>query len=682
MLKFGRETCGDLAIAENREWLVTNSIGGYAAGTVAGSLTRRYHGLLVAALKPPLGRTLLVAKLDEAVLYQGDRYELATNRWAGGAIAPKGYQQIERFHLEGSIPVWEFALGNALLEKRIWMHPRANTTYVRYHLKRASAPVTLSLKALVNYRDYHSNTLVQAGSNEWHMQVEKVPHGIRVQAFSDAVPFYLLSDRGEFHAHHDWYQGFDLALERYRGLGDRDDHLHAASLDVELQPGDSILIAASTTQTAALDNESTLTIRQAYEQQLLTQAQISHAQANNPPWLQQLVLAADQFIVDRPLTDNPEGKTVIAGYPWFGDWGRDTMISLPGLTLAAGRSDIARTIILTFARYLDQGMLPNLFPDAGEEPEYNTVDAILWYFEAIRAYYETTGDQALLAEVWPALAEVIAWHQKGTRYNIHLDSDGLIYAGEEGVQLTWMDAKVGDWVVTPRIGKPIEISALWYNALQSMVQFGQILGKPTQEYEALAQQTQKGFQRFWNGDRGYCYDVLDGPEGNDPALRPNQLFAVSLPFAAGRGVGLGTGIETGSSLLEIQQQRAVVEICGQHLLTSHGLRSLAPHDPQYIGRYGGGPLQRDGAYHQGTTWGWLIGPYVQAHLQVHGHVAEAKALLEPMVQHLQSGCIGNLSEVFDGDAPMTPRGCFAQAWSVAEVLRVWRLIAAQEKDSA
>ncbi|MEL6334691.1 MAG: amylo-alpha-1,6-glucosidase, partial [Cyanobacteria bacterium J06626_26] len=378
---------------------------------------------------------------------------------------------------------------------------------------------------------------------------------------------------------------------------------------------------------------------------------------------QQLVLAADQFIVDRPLVDEPGGKTVIAGYPWFGDWGRDTMISLPGLTLATGRFQVARTIICTFARYLDRGMLPNLFPDAGETPEYNTVDAILWYFEAIRAYYGATGDEALLREIWPQLTAVIDWHQRGTRYHIHLDSDGLIYAGEPGVQLTWMDAKVGDWVVTPRIGKPIEISALWYNALRCMEQFAGVLGKPVQDYKTLAQHTLTGFQRFWQG--AYCYDVLDGPDGDDGALRPNQIFAVSLPFVGG---------EIGSSLLTLDQQRAVVEVCGRELLTSHGLRSLAPSHPQYIGTYGGTPLQRDGSYHQGTTWGWLLGPYVEAHYRVYKDAAQATALLKPLIQHLNGGCVGSLSEIFDGDAPMTPRGCFAQAWTVAEVLRVWRLL--------
>ena len=663
MLTVGRELCGDLATAETREWLVTNGIGGYAAGTIAGVLSRRYHGLLVAALTPPLGRTLLVAKLDETVYADGQRYGLATNRWGDGSVDPQGYRFIEGFRLEGTTPVWTFALGDGLLEKRIWMQPGENTTYVQYRRQRGNAPIELSLRVLVNYRDYHGNT---QGQN-WQMETGRVPDGVYVQAFAEAVPYYILCDRNDFQLHHDWYHGFDLTMERYRGLSDRDDHLCVASLAITLEPGESVLLAASTVRRPSLDGGATWAARVAYERQCLEQAQPTAAQQGTQgltqEHFQQLVLAADQFIVDRPLVDEPEGKTVIAGYPWFGDWGRDTMISLPGLTLATGRFQIARTIICTFARYLDRGMLPNLFPDAGETPEYNTVDAILWYFEAIRAYYAATGDEALLREIWPQLTAVIDWHQRGTRYHIHLDSDGLIYAGEPGVQLTWMDAKVGDWVVTPRIGKPIEISALWYNALRCMEQFAGVLGKPVQDYKTLAQHTLTGFQRFWQG--AYCYDVLDGPEGDDGALRPNQIFAVSLPLVGG---------EIGSSLLTLDQQRAVVDVCGRELLTSHGLRSLAPSHPQYIGTYGGTPLQRDGSYHQGTTWGWLLGPYVEAHYRVYKDVAQAKELLKPLVQHLNGGCLGSLSEIFDGDAPMTPRGCFAQAWTVAEVLRVWRLL--------
>ncbi|MEA5624299.1 amylo-alpha-1,6-glucosidase [Nostoc sp. UHCC 0251] len=656
-IEFGRETCGNLDIAESREWLVTNGIGGYASGTVAGLLTRRYHGLLVAALKPPLGRTLLLAKLDETVLYDTGSYSLHTNRWADGVISPHGYQHIERFSFEGTIPVWRFAIADALLEKRVWMQQGANTTYVQYILRRATQPLKLTLKAMVNYRDYHSETQ----SNGWQMSVEKVEQGICVTAYPGAVPLYLLSDSSlgdSCTIFHNWYHGFDLAVERDRGLNDKEDHLHAATFEVTLNPGEAIAFVASTEKQPDLHGEAALKLRRAQEQKLtgIWNSNRPLKTKESPAWIKHLILAADQFIVDRPVPENPYSKTIIAGYHWFGDWGRDTMISLPGLTISTGRPEVARSILRTFARYVDQGMLPNRFPDAGEQPEYNTVDATLWYFEAVRAYYSATDDDNLLGELFPVLADIIDWHCRGTRYNIHLDAaDGLLYAGVAGVQLTWMDAKVDDWVVTPRIGKPIEVNALWYNALRTMAKFARQLGKPHQEYEAMADRAKYRFSRFWNEETGYCYDVVDSPDGDDSALRPNQIFAVSLP----------------ESPLTPAQQRSVVEACGRMLLTSHGLRSLAPDHPQYQDKYGGNQYQRDGAYHQGTVWGWLLGPFVLAHLRVYKNPEQARQFLEPMANHLIAHGLGSLSEIFDGDAPMTPRGCIAQAWTVAEVLRAW-----------
>jgi predicted glycogen debranching enzyme len=668
-IEFGREICGDLSSAEPREWLVTNGIGGYASGTVAGLLTRRYHGLLVAALQPPLGRTLLLAKLDETVGYDNITYALHTNRWADGNVEPHGYRHIESFALEGSIPTWRFACADALLEKRIWMQHGANTTYVRYTLSRATQPLTLTLKALVNYRDYHGGTQ----GNDWQMNVEPIDGGIKIVAYDNATPLYLSSDTGIATPAHNWHYNFDLAIERYRGLNDREDHLHAATFTVTLNPGESIVFVASTDPQTNLDGAEALKLRHSQEQKLINlwKLDLPNHRQDRPAWIdspqerlcQRLVLAADQFIVDRSVPNIPNGKTIIAGYQWFGDWGRDTMISLPGLTIATGRSEIARSILLTFAKYVDRGMLPNRFPDAGDVPEYNTVDATLWYFEAIRSYYDATADDDLLEELFPVLADIINWHCRGTRYNIHLDaSDGLLYAGEPGVQLTWMDAKVDDWVVTPRIGKPIEINALWYCALRSISKFARQLGKPYKEYDAIADRTLAKFSRFWNADTGYCYDVLDSPDGDDSSLRPNQIFAVSLP---------GIGMKGYAPLLTPTQQRGIVDICGQQLLTSNGLRSLAPNHPQYQGHYGGSQLQRDGAYHQGTTWGWLLGSFVLAHLQVYGDRTQARQFLEPIGHHLLAHGLGTCSEIFDGDAPMTPRGCIAQAWTVAEVLRAW-----------
>ncbi|MBW4619576.1 MAG: amylo-alpha-1,6-glucosidase [Cyanosarcina radialis HA8281-LM2] len=681
----GRETCGNLAAAEAREWLVTNGTGSYASGTVAGLLTRCYHGLLVAALKPPLGRTILLTKLDEIARYEDRLYPLSTNRWQDGTIDPEGYRAIERFHLEGTTPVWSFAVADAWLQKRIWMPPGVNTTYIRYNLHRATLPLTLKIKALVNYRDFHGRT-----RKDCEMTIATVDRGVRVTALPGAVPFYVLSDRGEFSPANDWYYGYELAAERDRGLCDLDDNLHAVTFNIALQPGEAIAIVASTEPNPDLDSTAAWELRQNYEEQLLESSkrkmgrggdgergrqeqpalvetrelasrstQVEGQDNSDRKWIDQLILAADQFIVNRSLPDNPDGKTIIAGYHWFTDWGRDTMISLPGLTLATGRPEIARSILRTFAKYVSQGMLPNQFPDDGTPPadsEYNTVDATLWYFEAIRAYYDSTGDDPLLDELFPVLAEIVDWHRRGTRYNIHLDpSDGLIYAGQEGVQLTWMDGKVYDWVVTPRIGKPVEINALWYNALRIMAKFARQLRQPDREYEAMAESTLKGFDRFWNPNLGYCFDVIDTPAGDDASLRPNQIFAVSLP----------------QSPLTSTQQRSIVEVCGRSLLTPYGLRSLSPDDPQYRGEYQGDSLHRDGAYHQGTVWGWLIRPFILAHLRVFNDIVQARQLLEPMSHHLLNAGLGTISEIFDGNAPMKPKGCIAQAWSVAEVLRAW-----------
>ena len=672
-LQFGREVCSNLKIAESREWLVTNGIGGYASGTIAGVLTRRYHGLLVGALKPPVARTLLLTKLDETIQYNGRFYNLFTNRWADGTVEPQGYLNIESFHLEGTTPVWNFAFADGLLEKCIWMNQGANTTYIRYSYKRGSKPLSLSLKALVNYRDYHGKTK----GNSLFSIYKYRQQGLEIKAFPEAVNLYLFANPEDqtsnfsWQINNTWYRDFALAVEKYRGLDDVEDHLHAATGKITLQPGDSITFLASTESNPQLDSKVSRQEKSNRESKLINLWYFSNFLSTKPHtrqpnhWIEQLVLAADQFIVDRPLTDNPEGKTIIAGYPWFTDWGRDTMIALPGLTITTGRYDIAKTILRTFAKYVDRGMLPNLFPDAGSTPEYNTVDATLWYFEAILTYYTATKDQEFLGELFPLLAAIIDWHIKGTRYKIQMDDDGLLYAGEAGVQLTWMDAKVGDWVVTPRIGKPVEVNALWYNSLVCMMHFSQVLGESGAKYQELAADTRSHFDRFWYKTGGYCYDVIDSPDGNDTSFRPNQIFAVSLPAMV-----LGEGY----SLLQKSQQKMIVDQVGQKLLTSYGLRSLAPSHSDYVGIYGSSQLQRDGSYHQGTTWGWLIGHFIQAHLRVYNNPDLAHSFLSPMANHLQDGCIGSISEIFDGGVPFTPRGCFAQAWSVAEVLRSWLMI--------
>ncbi|HEX6383487.1 MAG TPA: amylo-alpha-1,6-glucosidase, partial [Anaerolineae bacterium] len=625
-----------------------------------GLLTRRYHGLLVAALEPPLGRTLLLAKVDETAEYDGiypdsgKFYPLYSNRWADGTLESNGHYHLNRFHLEGTTPVWTYACANALLEKRVWMESGANTTYIQYRLARATGPLSLEAKTFVNYRDYHSTTIV----NDWEPEIRSVANGLRLCLFNEAVPFYLLSDRAQLIPQFDWYEDFFLNIEEYRGQSDvEEDHIYAALIRVTLRPGESMTLVASTDANPNLDGEAAYAARQAYERHLLERAEKAWRPVSLSRPVQQLMLAADQFIVKRPTTRDPNGRSIIAGYHWFSDWGRDTMIALPGLTLVTGRPEIAASILRTYAQFVDQGMIPNRFPDVGQTPEYNTVDATLWYFEAIRAYHTATGDDELVRELFPILANMVMWHRRGTRYNIHMDeNDGLIYAGEAGIQLTWMDAKIDNWVVTSRIGKPVEINALWYNALHIVADLARQLAEDASEYEALARKAKQGFGRFWNQEMGYCYDVIDGPDGNDGSLRPNQILAISLPY----------------SPLTVEQQRSALDACGRHLLTAHGLRSLSPDDPAYVGQYGGDRYKRDGAYHQGTVWGWLIGPFVSAHLRVYQDPARARSYLTPLIHQLAAHGIGSISEIFDGDPPFTPRGCIAQAWSVAEVLRTWR----------
>jgi predicted glycogen debranching enzyme len=654
IVDWGREICGDLASAERREWLCTNGIGGFASGTVAGTLTRRYHGLLVAALKPPLLRTLVCPKVDETVEYEGLVLPLFANRWAGNAIDPHGYRTIERFSLEGTTPVWTYAVADALVEKRVWMEHGANTTYVRYRVLRARGRLAITLKTFANYRDYHGTTR----GDGWRMDVAPVEHGLRVLAFDGARPLLLLADDATAQVSHSWYRDYDLSAERERGLTAIEDHLHAGTFSASLALSETLTLVISTEPSPALDGELAWGRRAEREARLITSwKRVRPAAQMAPDWIEQLVLASDQFVARRPTPSEPDGMTVIAGYHWFGDWGRDTMISLPGLTLATGRVEIARRILTTFARFVDRGMLPNRFPDAGEAPEYNTVDATLWYFEAIRTYHAVTHDDGLVKELFPVLQEIVRFHREGTRYGIKEDStDGLLRSGEPGVQLTWMDARVGDWVVTPRSGKAVEINALWYNALLSMAGFAKRLGVPSKQWSELAARVRTGFGRFWNERAGCCYDVIDSSDGNDDAVRPNQIYAVSLP----------------ESPLAPERQRQVVDACARHLLTSYGLRSLSPDHPSYQGHYGGDQWRRDGAYHQGTVWAFLLGPFALAHFKVYGDADAARSFLSPLEHHLGHYGLVSIAEIFDGDAPFEPRGCIAQAWSVAETLRAWQ----------
>jgi predicted glycogen debranching enzyme len=649
-LTLGRDALHDLDGAMRREWLVTNGLGGFACGTVAGANTRRYHGLLVAALRPPLDRTLMVAKLDVVATYRGRSFALSANEYADGTIAPRGYVFLDAFRVDGTIPVWVWQIGDAIVEQRLWMAHGSNTTYVQFSVARASEPVQLDLTPLCTYRDYHSH-------HRGHRATLVTPlgNGVRVDTYFGAQPYRLLADRGTCVLAQDWHWNFKHRAESDRGLDDTEDLFRPATFTMTLAAGET-----GTMTLTASDAEPLPGVR-AFEQERARQAALLHLAGTDTEPFRQLVLAADQFIVERRTTTSA-GNTVIAGYPWFGDWGRDTMIALPGLTLTTGRPEIAANILRTFAAFVSDGLLPNRFPDGAEAPEYNTVDATLWYFVAIDEYVHATGDRKLLEELFPVLRSIVQWHQRGTRHGIRVDEhDGLLRAGENAVQLTWMDAKIGDWVVTPRVGKPVEINALWFNSLSIMRDFARQLGDSdaAREYASASERVARSFnERFWYAEGGYLYDVVDGPEGDDPSLRPNQLFAISLRHP----------------LLENGHAKAVVDKCLHELWTPVGMRSLAPTDARYAARYTGTPYERDAVYHQGTVWSWLLGPFAIAHYRVYDDRPAALALLDGIAAHLRDGCVGQVSEIFDAEAPFAPRGCFAQAWSVAETLRAWSQI--------
>ncbi|MDO9168184.1 MAG: amylo-alpha-1,6-glucosidase [Methylobacter sp.] len=651
-IKLEAGDCKTFEQAVEHEWLISNGIGGFASGTVCEANTRRYHGLLVAALEPPTGRVLLVAKLDMSVRYRGQDYLLFSNEFADGTIAPQGYVHLESFQLDNGLPVWRYAIADALIEKRIVMKPGQNTTYVHIQVLRASDELAVELMPLCTYRDYHSHS-----HGGWDLGVRELAQGVEINAFAGAHAYRLSCEQAAFTVEPDWYWNFKHRAETVRGLDDSEDLFRPGRFTLTLNQGEQATVVI--TDATCITDDFTVVQQQLLEQQLAVQQFLP---PDAPDWIKQLALASGQFIVDRYQHGLPAGKTVIAGYPWFADWGRDTMIALPGLTLSLQRFDIAASILRTFAAHVSDGMLPNRFPDNGVKPEYNTVDATLWYFHAIDQYTQMSGDLGLATELYPVLVGIIACHRRGTRYRIKVDiNDGLLAAGEDGVQLTWMDAKIDDWVVTPRTGKCVEINALWFNALKIMAGFAGQLGYSLQarNYQTAADQVKGSFQRFWNPDRCCLYDVIDAAEGDqrgcDSRLRPNQIFAVSLPH----------------SPLSAEQQKAVIDVCARELLTPFGLRSLAKGEPGYTPYYQGNPRQRDGAYHQGTVWVWLIGAFADAHFRVYQDAEQARAFLEPLRLHVAAACIGQVGEIFDAEPPFTPRGCFAQAWSVSEILRVW-----------
>ena len=640
-----RSVTEDFAEAIKREWLETNGLGGWASSTVTGAHTRRYHGLLVAALQPPVGRAVLLSKLDETIEFEKERIELGTNMFPG-AIHPEGYRYLTSFSKD-CFPVFTYEAAGVCLRKTIAALDGENTTLILYEILEAPAAFTLKLRPFMAGRDYHSLMHANEAINQAFTFKNRI---LSSQIYEHLPELYLLVPHSTFRALPQWYYNFEYLVEKYRGQDFQEDLFTPGVFKCRLKAGDKLGVIASTQNPKDRDAFGLFAQEKERRKKLISILPVIDETTKT------LGLAADQFIVRR----DKDFKTIIAGYHWFTDWGRDTMIALPGLTLATGRFEDAKKIIRAFAQSISQGMLPNRFPDTGEEPEYNTVDATLWFFVAIYKYLKYTGDKGFLKnELLPILEDIIAWHERGTRYSIHVDDDGLLYAGEPGVQLTWMDAKIGDWVVTPRTGKAVEINALWCNALAIMASLYKVVGQKASA-QRLARRTVKTRDRFrkefWYEKGGYLYDHVNG-EKRDTSIRPNQIFALSLPYP----------------LLEGQQAKKVLETVRDKLYTPFGLRSLAPDNPQYRSVYSGNGLERDSAYHQGTVWAWLLGPWLTAVVRVNGQEgkATAKNYFKEIMPHLADAGIGTVSEIFNADWPHAPRGCIAQAWSVAEILRAY-----------
>jgi len=654
-MQFGADVCGDPEQAMSREWLETNGIGGFASSTIIGANTRRYHGLLVAALQPPSGRVVALSKLEESVTTPDGLIELSTNRYPG-ALHPKGYEALDSFNLD-PLPRWVFRAGKYFIEKTLLLEYEKNTVWIRYRfLNSKKKPVKcpkgfhLSARPLFAFRDYHH---LGRKNDCFYLPVGESGAGLYLKPYDCLAGMSANFCCGSFEAAPDWYYNFQYDVERERGLDFEEDLYSSGVLKAGEEFGEWVL-------RFSFESDSINPEEMAGEFEMLVGTELKRREgllagfekADEPT--RRLAVSADSFVVKRGIS----GKTVIAGYHWFTDWGRDTMISLPGLTLAAGRYEIARNILTTFARHIRYGLVPNRFPDDGETPSYNSVDAALWYALAVDDYIKASGDADILKEVWGPLISIVGAFRQGTLNDIFMDEDGLISAGFPGSQLTWMDAKVGDWVVTPRHGKAVEINAMWYNSLLAMAGFAARLGEDPAKYAQLAALVRCEFEsQFWNEERGCLYDVI-GPGWADGKVRPNQVFALSLP----------------GELLSFQKRESILKVIEEQLLTPYGLRSLSPREPGYCGVYEGGPRSRDGAYHQGTVWAWLMGPYISAVWNVRGKAAETKryaaGLLEKLEAHLFEAGLNTVSEIFDGDAPHRPRGCISQAWSVSELLRI------------
>ena len=652
-----------------REWLQTNGLGGYASGTVCGMISRRYHGLLVAALPPPLGRVVMLNHLAEFLrLPNGQRVQIGGNDPSHGSESTEMPHAIREFRLEHGIPHWIYEHEGIVIEKSFLMVHGQNTVHISYRLRSPHQDILLELAPSVAFR-CHEHDVTEAFRNGYVISVED--QGYAISAPDSSFPLRLIAQGAPhiFQHQKDLVREIEYEKEAERGYPHHGILWSPGLFSFVLAQGSTATLTASADtwdRAVALEPEEAFQSELERRERLLTMAgpQINQGVAAD------LVLAADQFLIKpawrsqdtaRAQALGDDVRTVIAGYHWFTDWGRDTMISLEGLTLSTGRELEARWLLRTFAHYIRDGLIPNLFPEGQGTGLYHTADATLWFFHALDRYLAKVNDPETLRHLLPKLEDIVACHLRGTHYNIKVDpADGLLHQGEEGYQLTWMDAKVGDWVVTPRRGKSVETNALWYNALRLMERWieAEKGSAAASFYSEHAQRCADSFNaKFWSPELGYLLDVVDGEDGrSDSALRPNQVFAISLPFP----------------VLGRDRWEAVMEKVQAQLLTPTGLRSLSPNHPDYKSRYFGDLRARDAAYHQGTVWGWLIGPYIDAWLKVYpAEVDAARNALHGLIEHMDHACVGSISEVFDAETPYTPRGCIAQAWSVAEVLRCW-----------
>ncbi len=625
-----------------KEWLITNGIGGYASSTMSGANTRRYHGLLVASLHPPVDRYVLVSAIEEKVVSGGREYLLSTHVYPG-TIHPRGHHYLTSFE-RYPFPRSEFSFGDHRLSKEIFMHYGHNTTVIEY-TNLGAEDLLLELSPLWVCRDYHH--LFNEGS-QWDFRIHYTDERcIRVDPASGMPKVYLRFERGTFYPHADWYKSFRYEREKERGLDDEEDAFCAGRINGLLGPGETLRLIFSTEQDDVHGDPGLWKANEIKRLAALTTG-------IRASFLRDLIWSGDQFIVWR---ESSSSYSMIAGYHWFTDWGRDTMIAMRGLVIATGRKRVARSILHTYLFHLSDGMIPNRFPDRGASPEYNTMDATLWLFVALYEYHLAFDDLDLIDGVFDKMSAILESHFRGTRYGIHVTPEGLLYGGAEGTQLTWMDAKVGDVVVTPRRGCPVEINALWYNALSIYVFLGKALGYDTGKYTEELKKVRQAFRTFFIHPEGHLYDVVVPGRYTDASIRPNQIYAVSLPF----------------SPLTPSQGRKVLEVVQDHLYTGYGLRSLSPKDAAYKGVFSGDQWQRDHAYHQGTVWSYLWGEFALGYLKVHGYSPLARKWVQDQSVALrkhfydQEG-ICCISENFDGHHPLTGKGCIQQAWSVGMMI--------------